>query len=91
MTENNDFSTVKNFDSINLEELSEVLATALKSQLGGIPKVSVTKLEHTKPGERDNGLVLQFLVKEGSLEAQILRWTARESGQSAEQVNQESA
>ncbi|MGD0095478.1 MAG: hypothetical protein ABSB60_03225 [Terracidiphilus sp.] len=87
MTENIVFSAVKKFDSINLEELSGVLATTLQSQLGGIPEVSVTKLEHTKPGESDNGLVLQFLVKEGSLEAQISRWMARSSEQSAEPVS----
>lgn len=90
MTENNGFSVVKKFDSINLEALSEVLAATLRSQIGGIPDVSVIKLEHTKPGERDNGLVLQFLIKERSIEAQIVRWMTEASEQKTEQINQES-
>jgi len=84
MTDDTDFSTVKSFDSINLEELSNVLATALQSQLGGIPAVSVARLEHTKPGERDNNLLIQFLVKEASFDASILRWMAKEPTQKEE-------
>ena len=58
--------STKELGEINPKALSDALAIALGEQLGGQFGVTLTKLEHTKPGAVDPSLVLQFHVTDES-------------------------
>jgi hypothetical protein len=66
MTETVAVRSTKELEEINPKALADALADALSQQLGGEFHVTLTKLEHTKPGAVDPGLVLQFHVKDES-------------------------
>ena len=72
MTETVAVRSIKELDEINPKALADALALALGEQLGGEFGVTLTKLEHTKPGAIDPGLVLQFHVKDGNWAARML-------------------
>jgi hypothetical protein len=65
-TEVDSAAEIKQLHDINLQALAADLAQVLSNHVGGEFDVTLTKLEHTKPGFVGDKIILNFLVEDES-------------------------